>query len=199
VVVAVVDSAGNLPPSRPPVVQAIDHHTVADTVNRPPGAPADPREYACPHVGDAAAGSVPARHGVPGPSHVTDAPSPVDHTTRDGVAVAVTTTPGTAADADRALHCPESIHNHIGKCTSCLPLGLKLIGSDGSFRWLTACWARACGEATAGTRKEGPPLIHRTPPPVPGVSAQVYWYHPPGLCPGPPRASCSSVEGKAGL
>jgi hypothetical protein len=46
-------------------------------------------------------------------------PSPVNHTTRVGVAVAVTLTPGTLAVADRGPHVASSTHNHIGSITNC--------------------------------------------------------------------------------
>jgi hypothetical protein len=75
-----------------------------------------------PQSGLAAAGSPPAFavYGVPGPSHDTVAPSPIDHTTRTGVALAVTTTRGTLADADlETAHHDGSTHNHIGNITNC--------------------------------------------------------------------------------
>jgi hypothetical protein len=79
-----------------PLCPRPDHATtqseVAVTVYRPC------RPYRYPHVGDDA---VPYRsaYGVPAPLHVTDSPSPIDHTTRATRAVAVTVYP--PADADR--------------------------------------------------------------------------------------------------
>jgi hypothetical protein len=59
-------------------------------------------------------------YGVPGPSQDTVAPSPIDHTTRTGVALAVTTTPGTLAEADLDRpHQAGSTHNHVGNNTNC--------------------------------------------------------------------------------
>jgi hypothetical protein len=47
-------------------------------------------------------------------------PSPIDHTTRTGSAVAVTATPGTLAEADLASpHQDGSTHNHVGNITNC--------------------------------------------------------------------------------
>ena len=71
-----------------------------------------------PQSGDAAAGSKPGRHGVPGPVHVTVDPSPSCHTARTGVAVAVTDNPATAAVADCGAHDPAVTDNHVGNPTS---------------------------------------------------------------------------------
>lgn len=73
----------------------------------------------CPQLGDAADGSPPTRHGVPAPVHVTVAPSPVTHTARTGVAVAVTDNPGTDAVAATGRHTDGSSHNHVGTNTNC--------------------------------------------------------------------------------
>jgi hypothetical protein len=48
---------------------------------------------------------------------VTVRPSPVDHDTDLGRAVAVTTTPGTDAVAATTSH-PSSSHNHVGRFTN---------------------------------------------------------------------------------
>lgn len=52
-----------------------------------------------------------------GPWHVTVVPSPIDHDTDFGVAVAVTDTPGTDAVADAGAHLLAS-HSQVGKFTS---------------------------------------------------------------------------------
>ena len=70
-----------------------------------------------PQSGDGAFGSLPARNGVPAPVHVTVLPSPMDHVTDVGVAVAVTDTPGTEAVADTGPH-PLDNHIHVGRFTS---------------------------------------------------------------------------------
>jgi hypothetical protein len=61
---------------------------------------------------------VPSRHGDPGPLHVSLPPSPVDHTTLVGFAVAVTVRPGTDAVALRAPHDEESSQNQVGTNTN---------------------------------------------------------------------------------
>jgi hypothetical protein len=53
-------------------------------------------------------------YGAPGPLHATECPSPIDHDTDVGVAVAVTDSPATAAGGDlTATHGPCN-HNHVG-------------------------------------------------------------------------------------
>ncbi|MCE7009945.1 hypothetical protein LWC34_45140 [Kibdelosporangium philippinense] len=56
------------------------------------------------------------RYTVPGPLQLTVVPSPIDHDTDFGVAVAVTETPGTDAVADEGAQPPVS-HNQVGKFT----------------------------------------------------------------------------------
>jgi hypothetical protein len=118
VVGAVAVNAGTTP-ACPPPAHATRHDTVTDPVNTPPGSPAEDSVNTCPHVGDPAAGSSPARYGVPGPPQRTVEPSPSRHITSVGTAVAVTDTPGTAAVADRGPHDPGAIHNQTGRPTSC--------------------------------------------------------------------------------
>ncbi|MFI9643566.1 hypothetical protein ACIG87_26525 [Micromonospora sp. NPDC051925] len=105
---------GGTVPLCPPPAQLTNQVTVARSVNTAPGAPAELTRYVCPHD-DTACGSVPARHGNPGPWHTTSAvPSPGLHTTRTGVAVAVTDIPGTDAVARRTPHVGPSTHSHTG-------------------------------------------------------------------------------------
>jgi hypothetical protein len=51
---------------------------------------------------------------------VTDALSPMDQVTDDGVAVAVTDTPGTDTVAVTVRQ-PSESHNHVGNETNCSP------------------------------------------------------------------------------
>ncbi|WP_338595474.1 hypothetical protein [Saccharopolyspora sp. SCSIO 74807] len=53
-------------------------------------------------------------NGVPGPGQDTVEPSPIDHRTKLGEAVAVTEAPGTEAVAVWGCHCPRSSHSHVG-------------------------------------------------------------------------------------
>ena len=82
-------------PLAPPPDQSTCHAMVAVTSKTPPGSPADVRRKVCPQSGDGASPSdFPSfRYGVPGPEQVTVDPSPIDHFTDFGVAVAVTVTP----------------------------------------------------------------------------------------------------------
>ncbi|MEU5437702.1 hypothetical protein AB0G73_30600 [Streptomyces sp. NPDC020719] len=86
----------------------------------------------CPQSGDDRFASGAASYGVPGPSHVTELPSPSLHTTSVGSACAITETPGTEAVADTRPHLPRSNHSHVGRLTSCSPGGLVLISGEGS-------------------------------------------------------------------
>lgn len=106
-----------------------------------------------PQSGDDAAGSVPAGNGVPAERHVTSVPSPIDHTTRTGVAVAVTDTPGTDTVADSAAQLPGSSHNHTGRFTNCGPGGLEPISGAGSHNCRYADTARSAGDTTPPPRE----------------------------------------------
>jgi hypothetical protein len=81
----------------------------------------------CPHVGDGDDGSSAAWNTVPGPRQVTAAPSPVDHTTEVGVAVAVTVTAGVVTVAGTpafAVAAPQPVTaSHVGRFTNCCPVG----------------------------------------------------------------------------
>ncbi|MDX3387165.1 hypothetical protein PV682_37840 [Streptomyces niveiscabiei] len=76
---------------------------------------------------------------MPGPSHVTEPPSPRSHTTDVGRATAAIDTPGTDAVADTAPHACRSSHNHVGNCTNCPAAELASILGDDN---------RSCSHAT---------------------------------------------------
>ena len=129
----------------------------------------------CPHVGDTAAGFIPAFHGVPGPVQVTVAPSPVDHMTRFGVAVAVTLNPGTDAVAERGLHDELSIQSHVGTYMTWADgfAGLVRISGAGSRSSDTACRANTAG--LIGDSESG-----RHTNPTRSVPSHDCRYHEPG-------------------
>jgi len=97
----------------------------------------------CPQVGEAALGSPPGDHAVPGPEQVTVDPSPAENTRRAGVAVAVTLNPGTDAVADLAPHDAGSNHSHTGTLTRTFVAlgGFHRISGVGSRSALTAAAA----------------------------------------------------------
>lgn len=112
----VVVKSGNVPPWPAPD-QVTVQWTVAVTGNSCLACVADEVRYVWPQSGDDAFGSLPARYGVPAPVQVTVLPSPMDHDTDAGVAVAVTDTPGTDAVADTGPQ-PFDSHIHVGRFTS---------------------------------------------------------------------------------
>ncbi|WP_173130366.1 hypothetical protein [Kibdelosporangium persicum] len=69
--------------------------------------------------------------------HVTVLPSPMDHDTEVGFAVAVTDTPGTEAVADTGSQ-PLDSHIHVGKFTNWSPAGFAEILGVGSCSLLRA-------------------------------------------------------------
>ncbi|WP_405624839.1 hypothetical protein [Streptomyces sp. NBC_00016] len=102
-----------------------------------------------------------AVYGVPGPWHVTTAPSPITHTIFETFAVAVTVTP--PADA-LAVFGPyvvalwlTHIHIHIGIPTGYLPAGRGLaMAGPVSFMESTARWARTAGSTAAAAGRPTP-------------------------------------------
>ncbi|MEV6602779.1 hypothetical protein [Kutzneria sp. NPDC051319] len=64
-------------------------------------------------------------------------PSPIDHVTDVGVAVAVTDTPGTETVADTVFHPPDN-HSQVGNDTNCSPLGLAAMAGAGNCNCLRA-------------------------------------------------------------
>ncbi|WP_232663117.1 hypothetical protein [Pseudonocardia sp. TRM90224] len=149
-----VDSRPGNTPDPPAPCHDTDHSAVADTRN-PPGAETD--RNTCPQSGDAASGGVAVEYGVPGPAHSTDAPSPSDHVTDTGVAVAVTAAPGTLTVFDTGTQPVWSIHNHVGNPTNCRPTGDKPTATRGSISWSRAAAASSCGVGEAT-----PPLAAAT-------------------------------------
>jgi len=129
----VVVRAGTVPVAPPPAHDTF-HVTVAVTVTAPGAV------NVCPHVGEAAFGSVPVLHAVPGPLHDTDAPSLVVSVNCAGVAVAVTDNPGTDAVADREPQELASSHTQVGRCTNwgAGGAGLSRIAGAGSRSAFTA-------------------------------------------------------------
>lgn len=113
----VVARPGNTP-CRPAPDQVTVHCTVAVNRYTPPGRAEDACWYVCPQVGDTAPGLTDAEYTDPGPAQTTVLPSPSDHTTRTGEAVAVTDTPGTDADADRRPHEPPDTASQVGRYTN---------------------------------------------------------------------------------
>ena len=140
--------------SRPP--PPVPDHDTRHAITAPTRTFSNGRRNVCPHDGDAPRAPISGRHTVPGPSHDTRAPSPVDHTTRDGRAVTVTDTPGTATGLLRGDHTPRSIHNQAGNPTSCSSSGLgdDRITGDGTRNRARACIATTCG-GTIRTRRAG--------------------------------------------
>jgi hypothetical protein len=143
--VAVVVRAGTLP-----VCPAPAHDTVQVTVAVTVTAPAVVN--VCPHVGEAARGSVPAVHAVPGPLHDTVVVSLVVSVNVAGTAVAVTDSPGTDAVADRDAQELPSNQTQVGSPTSC--------GAGGvGFSWITGAGNRsALTASSAKTAAFGGPL-----------------------------------------
>src|SRR5437870_6795842 len=93
-VLPVVVMSGNVPPWPAPAHVTVQW-TVALIGKACPACFADEVRYVWPQSGDGAFGSALGRNGVPAPMHVTVLPSPIDHDTDVGVAVAVTDPPGT--------------------------------------------------------------------------------------------------------
>ncbi|MEU0511616.1 hypothetical protein [Amycolatopsis sp. NPDC006125] len=151
--------SGNVPDAPAPD-HVTRHRTVAVDRNRSPGAEAEDRWKVYPQSGDAASGTPSAGNGVPGPAHVTVAPSPIDHDTEVGVAVAVTATPGTDAVADLGCHTARSTHNHVGKRTNCVPAGLDPITGLGNRNCERACSASSSGDGNATAPGASPSGIH---------------------------------------
>ncbi len=146
-----VDCNPGIAPPLPPPRHTTFHTTVAVTVKASPGSPADDRRYTYPQSGDTDAAGNREEYGVPGPSQCAEPPSPIDHTTRCGVAVAVTTTPGTSAVLDTGCHPLCSTHSHVGTPTTCAPpvSGFIRITGDGNSNRLNACRATAAGDTGA--------------------------------------------------
>jgi hypothetical protein len=67
---------------------------------------------------------------MPGPLHVAVPPSPIDHVTDVGAAVAVTEMPGTDAVAEIGSQALTD-HNQVGKFTSWSLAGLAAISGVG--------------------------------------------------------------------
>ena len=165
----VVVSPGIVPPWPAPA-HVTCHEIVTVTLYAPPGALAEERTYRYPQSGEAAIGSVPGRHGVPGPWQTTESPLPIDHTAWIGVAVAVTLIPGTDAVADCGRHEAGSNDNHDGSPTSWSPEGFTRIATSGSVSRARACRANTCGDTTGGAPaiQTGPPKpVVTSPGPVP--------------------------------
>lgn len=115
-----------------------------------------------PQSGEGPPGGIVSAYGVPGPAHATSPPSPVDHDTDVGRAVAVTDTPPADADLDCARHTERSTHSHVGRVTnwSSSGFGDDLMTGLGNTRSAVARRARAAGEGAAA------------PPPGPVKTAQ---------------------------
>jgi len=94
----------------------------------------------CPQVGDDSGGWTEASdgYGVPGPRHVTLPPSPIDHITDTGVAVAVTDAPPADALAVTGTHDEAGTESHSGIPTSSGRVlgGLKTSVGAGGFNCL---------------------------------------------------------------
>src|SRR5436309_1303086 len=56
---------------------------------------------------------------MPGPSHTSTEPSPIDHSTRSGWAVTVADRPGTDAVAVLGCHDAAATQSHVGRFTNC--------------------------------------------------------------------------------
>jgi hypothetical protein len=176
VTVAVVDMAGAVPVTPPPAQDTV-HDTVAVTGYEPG------LVNVCPHVGDGDNASRPGVHAVPGPLHVTLAPSPADNTKLTGFAVAVTLIPGTDAVADRGPHESPPSHTQVGKYTICGAgaAGFTRITGAGSRSALTASSARSCGPG-------GVPKIRKRVRPGTGGYPHAPTYQAPDGFGTPPRA-----------
>ena len=88
-------------------------------------------------------------YGVPGPAHTTRPPSPISHTTRTGVAVTVTDTPGTDTVDDCAAHDAASTHNQLSRFTTWSSTGFIAIAGAGNGRYLAASAASSAGSRSA--------------------------------------------------
>ncbi|PWU54621.1 hypothetical protein DLE60_29540 [Micromonospora globispora] len=116
-------------------------------------------------------------------------PSPGRHTTRTGVAVAVTDIPGTDAVAERLPHVEGSTHHHTGSCAStpAAALGFLRIAGAGSRSRDTATRASASGSATC------PSASHTTccepTPSCPHVCS----YQAPGPAPAGGTCCCGNL------
>ncbi|MFD2415379.1 hypothetical protein [Amycolatopsis pigmentata] len=77
-------------------------------------------------------------------------PSPTDHMTDVGVAVALTETPGTDAAAETGSHALDT-HSHVGRFTNCSAAGLDAILGGGNRNWLRASAASSAGEISGAS------------------------------------------------
>ncbi len=114
-----------------------------------------------PQSGEDAVGAVPGLNGVPASVQVTVLPSPIDHTTDVGVAVAVTDTPGTVAVADTGPQ-PLDSHIQVGRLTNCSPAGFAAIDGVGNRNWLRATCANCAGDGSGAAPGAGCPLAIQT-------------------------------------
>ncbi len=86
-------------------------------------------------------------YGTPGPTHTTDSPLPIDHTTRTGTA---DTEPADAV-TDRTTHCTGSTHNHDSNWVICIDDNggdIAITGSGNTNR------ARACSKSGVSEHRE---------------------------------------------
>ena len=111
-------------------------------------------------------------NGCPGPAHVVDPPSPIDHVTLTGSAVKVTDRVPTAAVADTDRHCTDGSHNHVGNPTYVVPDAPPFDCADivGNINFANAiCAIAAAGGVLAGWPGGGvgsqrnPPLVDGPP------------------------------------
>jgi len=111
---------GKVPPLFPVPDHVTRQSTVAVTGKDFSRGVAVGRPYVYPQVGDNSGGCTDGSdgYGVPGPRHVTLPPSPIDHATDTGSAVAVTDTPPTDALAVTGAHDAAGIESQSGIPTS---------------------------------------------------------------------------------
>ena len=156
-------SEGSCPPPGAPVADQLTVQVMVAVTSKAPsfespsalGCPADDSGNAYEQAVDCAASGIVGSYGVPGPSHTTVCPSPMDHETLTGVAIAVALTPPAVAVARKLCQVCGSIQSHELRLTMLKAEGLRLTIGEGSVSRLVACKASALGTTAGGAALTG--------------------------------------------
>lgn len=104
------------------------------------------------------------RYGVPGPEQTRTRPSPIDHETDCGEAVAVVLIPPAVAVVVKLCQLAGSTQSHVGRFTTLKAEGSSWITGEGSDNELAAWAAKALGLTPGPPLLVGAAEIHRTEP-----------------------------------